>query len=77
MPAPKPTFANSNKEFNAAYAANDLDKYFGYYADDARAVVSGGPDGCAELQKNVGRDYIKGGAESFSPPRCPSTHIRS
>src|SRR5882757_10417577 len=23
------------QEFNAAYAANDLDKYFGYYSDDA------------------------------------------
>src|ERR1700704_4915604 len=23
------------KDFNAAYAANDLDKYFGYYSDDA------------------------------------------
>jgi hypothetical protein len=23
------------KDFNAAYAANDLDKYFGYYAADA------------------------------------------
>jgi ketosteroid isomerase-like protein len=23
------------QDFNAAYAANDLDKYFGYYADDA------------------------------------------
>jgi hypothetical protein len=23
------------QDFNAAYAANDLDKYFGYYSDDA------------------------------------------
>jgi ketosteroid isomerase-like protein len=26
------------KESNAAYAANDLDKYFGYYADDLSAI---------------------------------------
>jgi len=39
-----PTLANAGssadigqleQDFNAAYAANDLDKYFGYYSDDA------------------------------------------
>src|SRR3984893_15913509 len=33
--APKADISQLETEFNAAYAANDLDKYFGYYSDDA------------------------------------------
>jgi ketosteroid isomerase-like protein len=32
---PKADIERLETEFNAAYAANDLDKYFGYYSDDA------------------------------------------
>jgi ketosteroid isomerase-like protein len=32
---PKADIAQLERDFNAAYAANDLDKYFGYYSDDA------------------------------------------
>jgi ketosteroid isomerase-like protein len=32
---PKADISQLEQGFNAAYAANDLDKYFGYYADDA------------------------------------------
>jgi ketosteroid isomerase-like protein len=32
---PKADITQLEQDFNAAYAANDLDKYFGYYSDDA------------------------------------------
>jgi len=32
---PEADISQLETDFNAAYAANDLDKYFGYYSDDA------------------------------------------
>jgi ketosteroid isomerase-like protein len=32
---PKADITRLEQDFNAAYAANDLDKYFGYYSEDA------------------------------------------
>ena len=34
MASPKSDIEQLEQDFNAAYAANDLDKYFGYYTDD-------------------------------------------
>src|SRR5271168_1919597 len=50
------------KDFNAAYAANDLDKYFGYYSDDA---VLWFPDGRTDVPsyKKMWTAYIKSGAQ--------------
>ena len=50
------------KDFNAAYAANDLDKYFGYYADDA---VLWFPEGRTDVPsyKKMWTAYIKAGAQ--------------
>jgi ketosteroid isomerase-like protein len=49
------------KDFNAAYAANDLDKYFGYYSDDA---VLWFPEGRTDVPsyRKMWSAYIKGGA---------------
>jgi ketosteroid isomerase-like protein len=49
------------KDFNAAYAANDLDKYFGYYSDDA---VLWFPEGRTDVPsyRKMWTAYIKGGA---------------
>ena len=50
------------KDFNAAYAANDLDKYFGYYSDDA---VLWFPEGRTDVAsyKKMWTAYIKSGAQ--------------
>jgi ketosteroid isomerase-like protein len=50
------------KDFNAAYAANDLDKYFGYYSDDA---VLWFPEGRTDVPsyKKMWTAYIKSGAQ--------------
>lgn len=50
------------KDFNAAYAANDLDKYFGYYSDDA---VFWFPEGRTDVPsyRKMWTAYIQGGAK--------------
>jgi ketosteroid isomerase-like protein len=50
------------KDFNAAYAANDLDKYFGYYAQDA---ILWFPEGRTDVPsyRKMWTGYIKGGAQ--------------
>jgi ketosteroid isomerase-like protein len=49
------------KDFNAAYAANDLDKYFGYYAADA---ILWFPEGRTDVPSynKMWTAYIKSGA---------------
>lgn len=49
------------KDFNAAYAANDLDKYFAYYSNDA---VLWFPEGRTDVPsyRKMWTAYIKGGA---------------
>lgn len=61
------------QEFNAAYAANDLDKYFGYYSDDA---VLWFPEGRTDVPsyRKMWTDYIKGGAKLQSAT-LSDTHI--
>jgi ketosteroid isomerase-like protein len=50
------------KDFNAAYAANDLDAYFGYYAEDA---ILWFPEGRTDVPsyKKMWTAYIKSGAK--------------
>jgi ketosteroid isomerase-like protein len=50
------------KDFNAAYAANDLDKYFGYYAADATLWFPEGRTNLASYKK-MWTAYIKSGAQ--------------
>jgi ketosteroid isomerase-like protein len=54
-------------DINAAYAANDLPKYFAYYADDFRGLFPEGPTTLAEYRKEW-TDFIhSGGAiQSFT-----------
>lgn len=53
-------------EVNAAYAANDLPKYFSYYADDFRGLFPEGATTLAEYKKSWG-DFIKSGGASRIP----------
>ena len=50
------------KDFNAAYAANDLDRYFAYYSNDA---VLWFPEGRTDVPsyRKMWTAYIKGGAQ--------------
>lgn len=50
------------KDFNAAYAANDLDKYFGYYAADA---ILWFPEGRTDVPsyRKMWTAHIQGGAQ--------------
>jgi ketosteroid isomerase-like protein len=50
------------KDFNAAYAANDLDRYFGYYLDDAVLWFPEGRTDVASYRK-MWTAYIKSGAQ--------------
>jgi ketosteroid isomerase-like protein len=57
---PKADIRQLETEFNAAYAANDLDKYFGYYSDDA---VLWFPEGRTDIPsyKNEWTEFVKSG----------------
>jgi ketosteroid isomerase-like protein len=59
---PKADIRQLETDFNAAYAANDLDKYFGFYADDA---VLWFPEGRTDIPsyKKEWTEYIKSGAQ--------------
>jgi ketosteroid isomerase-like protein len=61
-------------DFNASYAANDLDKYFGYYADDA---ILWFPEGRTDVPayKKEWTEYIKGGA-ALEQAKLSDLHIR-
>jgi len=47
-------------DFNAAYAANDLDKYFGYYTDDAVFWFPEGPTDVPAYKKEWS-EFLKSG----------------
>ncbi len=57
---PQADIRRLEREFNAAYAANDLDKYFGYYADDA---VFWFPEGRTDVPgyRKEWSDFLQGG----------------
>ncbi len=62
-------------DFNAAYAANDLDKYFGYYAEDA---ILWFPEGRTDLPayRKEWTDYIRGGA-ALERAALSDLHVRA
>ncbi len=61
-------------EFNAAYGANDLDKYFAFYAGDA---ILWFPEGRTDVPayKKEWTDYIKTGA-ALEQAKFSDLHIR-
>lgn len=58
---PSADIRSLENDFNAAYAANDLDKYFGYYADDAILWFPEGRTNVPAYRKEW-TDYIHSGA---------------
>jgi ketosteroid isomerase-like protein len=71
---PKADINQLEKDFNAAYAANDLDKYFGYYTDDA---ILWFPEGRTDIPsyKKEWTEYIKSGAQILAGTMA-DTHVR-
>jgi ketosteroid isomerase-like protein len=61
-------------DFNAAYAANELDRYFGFYADDA---ILWFPEGRTDVPayKKEWTEYIKGGA-ALERAKLSDLHLR-
>jgi ketosteroid isomerase-like protein len=61
-------------EFNAAYAANDLDKYFGYYSGD---VILWFPEGRTDLPsyKKEWTEFVKSGGKILAGT-VSDMHIR-
>lgn len=60
-PDPAEEIQQLEADINKAYAANDLPKYFGYYADDFRGLFPEGPTTLAEYKKTW-TAYINGGS---------------
>jgi ketosteroid isomerase-like protein len=71
---PKADIDKLEKDFNAAYAANDIEKYFGYYADDA---VLWFPEGRTDIPsyKKEWTAYLKTGAQIQAAVMSDS-HVR-
>jgi ketosteroid isomerase-like protein len=61
-PSPADEIRRLEGEINAAYAANDLPKYFSYYADDLRAMYPDGPTTLPEYRTEWTRFIRSGGA---------------
>jgi ketosteroid isomerase-like protein len=57
---PKADIRQLETEFNAAYAANDLHKYFGYYSDDAVLWFPEGRTDIPSYQKEW-TEFVKSG----------------
>src|ERR1700677_1916086 len=57
---PKADIRALEQDFNAAYAANDLDKYFAFYSDDATLWF---PEGRTDIPsyKKMWTEYIASG----------------
>src|ERR1700723_1573764 len=62
------------QDFNAAYAANDLDKYFGYYSDDAVLWFQDGRTDIPSYKKEW-TAFIKSGAQ-IQAGTTSDMHIR-
>jgi ketosteroid isomerase-like protein len=63
--APADEIRQLEADINKAYAANDLPKYFSYYADDFRGLFPEGPTTLAQY-KTTWTAYIKGGGKIVS-----------
>jgi ketosteroid isomerase-like protein len=59
--SPETDIGRLEQEFNAAYAANNLDQYFGFYADDAMFWF---PEGRTDISsyKKEWADFLNSGA---------------
>ena len=62
MAGPKADILRLEQDFNAAYAANDLDKYFGYYTDDAVFWFPEGRTDLPSYKKEWSEFLTSGGA---------------
>jgi ketosteroid isomerase-like protein len=71
---PKADISQLETDFNAAYAANDLDKYFSYYSDDA---ILWFPEGRTDIPsyKKEWTDFIKSGGKILAGT-LSDLHIR-
>ncbi len=71
---PKADIRQLEQESNAAYAANDLDKYFGYYTDDA---IFWFPEGRTDVPsyKKEWSDFLKSGG-GIKAGTTSDMHIR-
>jgi ketosteroid isomerase-like protein len=71
---PKADITQLETEFNAAYAANDLDKYFGYYSGDA---ILWFPEGRTDLPgyKKEWTAFVKSGGKMLAGT-VSDMHIR-
>jgi ketosteroid isomerase-like protein len=59
---PKADILRLEQQFNAAYAANDLGKYFGYYSDDAILWFQDGRTDIPSYKKEWS-EFIKSGGQ--------------
>ena len=65
--SPEQEIRQLEADINAAYAANDLPKYFAYYADDFRGIFPEGPTTLPEYVKSWTEFIKSGGAiQSFT-----------
>jgi ketosteroid isomerase-like protein len=71
---PKADIQQLEQEFNAAYAANDLDKYFAYYTDDA---IFWFPEGRTDVPsyRKMWTESVKSGA-GITEATLSDLHIR-
>jgi ketosteroid isomerase-like protein len=71
---PKADITQLETEFNAAYAANDLDKYFGYYSGD---TILWFPEGRTDLPsyKKEWTEFVKSGGKILAGT-VSDMHIR-
>ena len=71
---PKADIRQLEKEFNAAYGANDLDKYFGYYSDEA---VLWFPEGRTDIPsyKKEWTEFVKSGG-GIKEAKLSDFHLR-
>ena len=71
---PKADITQLEQDFNAAYAANDLDKYFGYYSDDAVLWFQEGRTDIPRYKKEWA-EFIKSGGK-IQAGTTSDMHIR-
>ena len=71
---PKADISQLETDFNAAYAANDLDKYFSYYSDDAILWFPEGRTAIPSYKKEW-TDFIKSGGKILAGT-VSDMHIR-
>ena len=74
LASPKADIRQLEQDFNAAYAANDLERYFGFYTDDAVMWFQDGRTDTPSYKK-MWADYLKTGA-AIKAGTTSDMHIR-